>query len=184
MTLSQEQGQVLLETAMRAVEHGVGRGLLELDPAAYPDALQEVRASFVTLKLQGRLRGCIGVIRPIRPLIVDVVHNAFAAANRDPRFEPVRAEELDGLTVSISILTTPEPLEVKGRQALLRALVPGRDGLILAGPGKRSTFLPVMWEQIPDPEDFVGYLEEKGGWTWGGWSEADEAWVFQSEYVA
>ncbi len=184
MTLSQDDRQQLLEMALRAVEHGVDRGFLEVDPRVCTPALQEERATFVTLKHHGRLRGCIGVIRPVRPLVLDVVHNAYAAANRDPRFESVTRAELDGLTVSISVLSPPEPLEAGSREALLKALVPGRDGLLLEGAGHRSTFLPVMWEQIPDPDAFVGHLERKGGWAYGGWTGADRAWVFQAEYVA
>ncbi len=157
---------------------------MPVDPAQFDPVLGVERATFVTLKSRGRLRGCIGTTSPVRPLVVDVSYNGHSASTRDPRFPAVRADEVDGLTISISILTVPTRLSVGTRDELLAALTIGSDGLIIKSGDRRAAFLPVMWEQLPDAEDFLGYLEGKGDRPVGTWRRGMEAWTFQADYLS
>ncbi|MEV0650288.1 AmmeMemoRadiSam system protein A [Phytomonospora sp. NPDC050363] len=127
-----------------------------------PERLREPGASFVTLEHGGRLRGCIGTLQAQRPLYVDVPRNA-ARAMSDPRLPPVEPAEWPGLTVKVSVLTTPEPLDADPR-ALLAALRPGVDGIILSDGTRRSTFLPAVWKRLETPQAFLAALLRKGGW--------------------
>lgn len=132
--------------------------------------LEEPGASFVTLTENGRLRGCIGTLEAYRPLGRDVVDHAVDAASRDPRFNPLTAAEYPLIDVEVSVLGKPEPIigsdgiPVRSRDELEAALRPGEDGLILTDPrGRRATFLPQVWEQLPDRHDFVSHLLAKAG---------------------
>lgn len=147
-------------------------------------ALAEPGASFVTLRAAGELRGCIGSITARRALAVDVAENGRAAALRDPRFAPVGAHELARLTIEVTLLTPPEPLAVGSRAELLAALVPGVDGLVLEERGCRATFLPAVWQQLPDPEAFVVHLERKAGLAAGSWSAARRLFRYRAESIA
>lgn len=141
-------------------------------------------ASFVTLRSAGELRGCIGSIAARRALAVDVAENARAAALSDRRFAPVAAHELARLEIELSLLTPPEPLAAGSRAELLAALVPGVDGLVLEELGRRATFLPAVWEQLPDPESFVAHLERKAGLAAGSWSPARRLCRYRAESIA
>jgi uncharacterized protein len=133
MTLPDEpMRERLLEVAEQSIWHGLATGHpLPVHPPDEPDPLRDPRASFVTLSRHGRLRGCIGTIEPLRPLVDDVAHNAYAAAFRDPRFLPITEAELPELELQISLLTPPQPLVFGSEPELLQQLRPGRDGLIL-----------------------------------------------------
>jgi uncharacterized protein len=146
-----------------------------------PASLWRPGASFVTLRRDGTLRGCIGTLEARRPLAVDVVDNAIGAATRDPRFEPLEADELDDLEMKISVLGAPEPLGVDDRPALLAALRPGIDGLTVQVGTQRATFLPAVWEQVPDAEDFVDQLWAKAGLGAGSWPAGLQLWRYGSE---
>ncbi len=146
--------------------------------------LAEPGASFVTLRAAGELRGCIGSIRARRALGLDVAENGRAAALRDPRFDPVEARELAQLSVELTLLLPPEPLAVGGRDELLAALVPGVDGLVLEEDGHGATFLPAVWQQLPDPESFVAQLERKAGLRPGSWSPARRLFRYRAESIA
>lgn len=124
----------------------------------------------MTLDIQGRLRGCVGSLFVRVPLVEDVSRNAYAAAFRDYRFPPVSAEEVTKLGVHISLLTPPVPFEAKTRDELIRILRPGVDGLLVEDPPFRSTFLPQVWEALPDPEDFLSELFLKAGLPPDHWS--------------
>ncbi|MFC4261175.1 AmmeMemoRadiSam system protein A [Marinobacter lacisalsi] len=126
--------------------------------------------TFVTLRLQGQLRGCIGSLEALRPLAEDCAANAFAAAFRDPRFAPVTAAEYPLLQLHISVLEPPRPLSVGSEAELLDRLRPGEDGLVLVEGGRRATFLPSVWEQLPDPGEFVRHLKRKAGLPGDYWS--------------
>jgi AmmeMemoRadiSam system protein B/AmmeMemoRadiSam system protein A len=162
---SEEQGKVLLGLARRSI----GSALDSAPPPVVPDErwLREMRATFVTLKLHGNLRGCIGMLEAARPLGEDVVANARAAAFSDPRFKPLTKKELDELEIEVSILSRPARLLFEDHADLLRQLHPGEDGLILeSGTGsttRRGTFLPQVWESLPAPEDFIANLKLKAG---------------------
>jgi AmmeMemoRadiSam system protein A len=165
--------RALLEVARSSIESGLRTGRpLAPDPLSYPEPLRAVRASFVTLHRDAELRGCIGGLEPLRPLVADVAEHAFAAAFRDPRFAPLVEEELAGLAVSISVLSTLEPLAVASEDELLAWLRPGVDGLVLEANGRRGTFLPAVWESLPDPRTFLRELKRKAGLAPDFWSEA------------
>jgi len=139
-------------------------------PAAWGEAwLREPGASFVTLKLDGELRGCIGTIEPHRALGDDVAHNGYAAAYRDPRFDPVETRERARLHVEVSVLSPREPLVANSEGEALAALRPGVDGLVLQYGGLGATFLPQVWESLPQPAEFLDHLRRKAGLPAGFW---------------
>ena len=133
-------------------------------------ALTVRRSSFVTLRRGEELRGCCGTLDAPRPLAEDVWRNAWAAAFNDYRFPPLTASEWPHMNVHLSLLTVPEPLDVATEEELLAELRPSIDGLILESDAGRATFLPVVWEQIPDPVQFVRQLKMKAGWSATYWS--------------
>ena len=174
----------LLRIARESIRHGAEHGrALEVDPTGYPDALQALAATFVTLEIEGALRGCIGVFEARRGLAEDVAYNAYAAAFRDPRFQPVSREEVDELEIHISILTEPVPLELEDEDHLLRELRPGTDGLILEDPPHRALFLPQVWESLPEPRDFLTHLRMKAGLPAHHYSETIRFWRFTVEEI-
>lgn len=127
-------------------------------------------ACFVTLTLAGHLRGCIGTLEPYRPLIEDVQANAVAAALRDPRFAPVDAEVFSKTRVEVSLLSSSVPLVFTDEADALQQLRPHLDGIILQSQGRRSTFLPQVWSQLPDPVEFLAHLKQKAGLSRDWWS--------------
>lgn len=130
---------------------------------APPPEVAAPGASFVTLTRHGALRGCIGTLEAHRPLADDVRHNACAAAFGDPRFPPLSAREWPDVAVEISVLTPAEAFPVIDEADACRQLVPFRDGVILACDGRRATFLPQVWTQLPAPRDFLAQLKRKAG---------------------
>lgn len=156
--------QTLFRTARQSIEHGLTYGRApHIDLQNYPPLLCEKTATFVTLHLAGALRGCVGHLEAIQPLIADVNANAYAAAFQDIRFARLSADEYRRLHISISVLSQPEPLHVANEEMLRTVLRPGIDGLIMQKDNHRATFLPSVWEQLPDPEDFLRYLKRKAG---------------------
>lgn len=170
-----ELGQVLLQLARRSI----GEALGEAGPAT-PDlpALREHAATFVTLTQAGELRGCIGSLEAHRPLIDDVRANARAAAFRDPRFPPLTRDELARTRVEVSLLSPAEPLFVTDEADALAHLRPQVDGLILAAGGRRATFLPQVWEQLPEPAVFLARLKQKAGLPAAYWSPELRLWRY------
>lgn len=186
-TLRPSDRRLLLEVARRSVAHGlrVGRPL-EVNVEAYPPTLRERRATFVTLRLGEALRGCTGTLEAVRPLVADVAVHAFTAAFADPRFPPLLREEFPDVRIHISILGTPEPLPVGSEEELLAAVRPGVDGLILedtASP-RRATFLPAVWESLPDPLGFVRELKAKAGLPADAWSPTLRFWRYTTASVS
>jgi AmmeMemoRadiSam system protein A len=169
--LEESLQQQLLDIAEASIRHGLDYGR-PLEPALpdYPAVLREPGASFVTLKRQDELRGCIGALSAHRPLLVDVAHNAWAAAFDDPRFPSLREEELEGLDIHISLLSGAEPLQFDSEAELLSQLQPGADGLIIEEGLRRGTFLPSVWEQLPTAELFLRHLKQKAGLPPDYWS--------------
>jgi len=166
-----DQQRVLLGLAVAALRYGlIHQTVMPLNTADYETDLRERLATFVTLKKYGRLRGCIGTLNAQRPLVEDVVYNTWHAATDDPRFEPLGADELPNLHVSISILSPPQAFSVISEQELREQLRPGRDGLIIEDGYHRATFLPSVWQQLPDPVDFVTHLKLKAGLSPDHWS--------------
>lgn len=174
--------QRLLRLARESIAHGLAHGCpLPVNPEDLPPVLQAPGATFVTLKAQGVLRGCIGHLQAVQPLIRDVAENAFAAAFRDPRFPPVTAPELDAIGIEISVLSPPEPLSFRSEAELVACIEPGRDGLILEAGSARGTFLPTVWESLPDPRAFVRELKRKAGLDPSYWSDAIQVSRYRTE---
>lgn len=125
--------------------------------------LFEKRGTFVTLTKRGNLRGCIGSILPLKPLIYDVIDNTINAAFRDPRFPPLSESELPLIEIEVSVLTVPKKLDFSGKDDLLEKLKPGKDGVIIVKGAFQATFLPQVWDDLPDKEDFLANLCAKAG---------------------
>lgn len=184
MTYSLQQRTTLLELARYSIAQGLAMGkALSINTQDYEADLQQARASFVTLHLHGQLRGCIGNLQASRPLVEDVTQNAFAAAFRDPRFSPLAHAELDELQISISVLSPAEPMVFNGEQDLIQQLTPGIDGLILQEGGNRGTFLPAVWEQLPDPGQFLQQLKLKAGLATDYWSDTLQVSRYRTEVI-
>jgi len=169
--LTFEEQQTLLRLGRAAMERAVrGEKLAPLDEATLSPHLQEQGSSFVTLTIDGQLRGCIGGLEARQSLAEDVCQHAVAAALEDPRFPPVTQDELNGIQIEVSRLTRPHPLEYKDAEDLLSKLRPHVDGVILRdGMYHRGTFLPQVWEKIPDPAEFLNNLCYKMGLSKNLW---------------
>jgi hypothetical protein len=156
---AEEAGRMLLALARAAIEARLFGTASTLDAPW----LRQAGASFITLSKEGALRGCMGSLEAARALGRDVAENAVAAAFRDPRFTPVTAEEWPRLRVEVSLLSTPKPVRFADEPDLVAQLRPGEDGLILEADGRRGTFLPQVWESIPDRRLFLAHLMQKAG---------------------
>lgn len=168
--------EALLKLALDSIDHGLNYNQpLPVALGDYPQTLQTPAASFVTLHVQSNLRGCIGTLEAFRPLALDVVANAYAAAFRDPRFPPLSRLEFKQLDIHISVLSSPEDMHIAGEADLLAQLLPGIDGLIIEEDCYRSTFLPTVWESLPQPEDFLRQLKLKAGLPADYWSKTIRA---------
>ncbi|MFP4600704.1 MAG: AmmeMemoRadiSam system protein A [Persicimonas sp.] len=182
--LDESQRGKLLDIAEASIAYGLEHGEplgVELDEAA--DYLNEQRATFVTVYIDGELDGCIGSIQPRRPLAVDVATNAYMAAFEDPRFSPVGADGLTTLEVRISVLSPLEPRRVDDEDQLCRLLEPGVHGLLLEHRGRLGTLLPSVWEKCPDRREFVAHVKRKAGLPRDFWSDRMRASTYTVEYV-
>ena len=182
-TLSKPDRAALLDVARASIRHGLRHGqALEVDPVDYPETLRPPRATFVTLEIGDQLRGCIGALVARQPLVQDVAAHAFAAAFEDPRFPELRENEFPKLDIHISVLSPPEPLSFSSEDELLAQLRPGVDGLIIQFRHYRATFLPAVWEQLPDPYVFLAQLKQKAGLPLDFWSPELSAERYTAEY--
>ncbi len=163
-------GAVLLQVARAEIAQALG---LEAEITLPQDAawLAAQGASFVTLTIAAELRGCIGTLEAHRSLIEDVRKNARAAAFDDPRFPPLRREEFDAVSVEVSLLSAPEPLAVETEAEVVAHLRPHIDGVVLEYGGHRATFLPQVWEQLPNPLKFLQQLKRKAGLPEDFWAD-------------
>ncbi len=166
--ITAESGSVLLPIARAAIARA-----LDLPGAADETApwLSERGACFVTLTQDGELRGCIGTLEAHRSLLADVKSNAVSAAMRDPRFMPLSAEEFDITAVEISLLSPTQMMEVQHEAHALAQLRPGVDGIVFEYGRYRSTFLPQVWEQLPQAQQFMAHLKRKAGLPDDFWAE-------------
>lgn len=180
--LTAEEKRFLLDLAWATLRRFVVDGRLPaVDSAEVPPRLREPWACFVTLRRRGALRGCIGTLTADQPLYLAVMENARNAA-RDPRFYPLEDWELADLQVEISVLSRSQPLEYRTPEELLSKLRPGIDGVIFQWRGARATFLPQVWEELPDPEEFLDRLCQKAGVAAKAWQQPDaKIWVYQVE---
>lgn len=171
--MDSKQQQQLLTVARESIRYGLQYGRpLSINAQDYDETLQQPGASFVTLNLHGQLRGCIGSLEAWRPLISDVAENAYAAAFRDPRFPPVNDNEFPELEYHISRLNPAEPMQFTSEADLLAQLRPHVDGLILEDRGHRGTFLPAVWDSLPEPGLFWQHLKLKAGLPSDYWSDS------------
>jgi len=170
--LDNSEKNILLQVARESIIFGLTHHKpMPVNVHDYSFNLQQQRATFVTLNLQQHLRGCIGTLEAHQPLIKDVAEHAFAAAFQDTRFTPVVSSEIPQLDIHISILTPPTPIQFASEDDLLRQLKPGIDGLILQSGHHRGTFLPSVWEQLPEPKEFLRHLKMKAGISGDYWSD-------------
>jgi len=168
--LDAEERRCLLKLARQSIEAAArGARLPEVDLDSLPPSLREPKACFVTLHKHGDLRGCTGVLVARSPLAQEVIHTAAQTALNDPRFLPVTPDEVPQLDIEISVLTPPQRLDVPSPEALPRLVRPGIDGVTLIRGSHRATFLPQVWERIPDPVVFLDMLCEKMGLPARSW---------------
>jgi len=181
--LTSDEKKILLRLARQALECGVrGQPLPPLDKASLTPVLKNEGASFVTLTRGSDLRGCIGALEAYQPLAEDVREHAVAAAMEDYRFPQVQEDELAGIAIEISRLTAPVPLEYTDPDDLLSKLRPNVDGVILRDGFRRATFLPQVWEKIPDKAAFLANLCYKMGASPDSWRKKHlDVFVYQVE---
>lgn len=183
--LTPKDQETLLGLARESIEYGVEfNKRFSVNQSSYSEQLQQQAATFVTLRRNGKLRGCIGSIVAYQALVIDVVEKAHSAAFSDPRFPGLGEEELDGLVLQISILTPLSEIEFSSEQDLLEKIQAGLDGLVIDEGYNKGTFLPSMWEQLPDKEDFLRHLKVKAGLLPDYWSDAIRVSRFHSSCIA
>ena len=181
---NQVEKEALLGVAHEAVIAGLAGKRLQPELEAFPAQLTDPGASFVTLNKTGQLRGCIGSLEAHQPLVIDIAHNAYAAAFRDPRFPALQESELYSLEFHLSILSKPEPMTVESEADLLSQLRPHIDGLVLEEGYRRGTFLPAVWESLPDPAEFIMHLKRKAGLPLSYWSETIRVSRYTAEDIS
>ncbi|GAB6887407.1 TIGR00296 family protein [Desulfothermus okinawensis JCM 13304] len=171
--LTDQEGMILIKVARKAIEEKLfgksSQAILEED--LNKEIFQEKRGVFVTLNKRGNLRGCIGHIQPILPLIQGVKENAINAAFNDPRFPPLSQREYPDIRIEVSVLTNPTPLNFNDPKDLLDKLVPNKHGVILKKGFYQSTFLPQVWKQLPDKKEFLTHLSMKAGLSPTEWMD-------------
>lgn len=169
---TEDQGRALLALARAAIQDHLGvKDAVSpaLKKALMDDAFKAKTGTFVTLSISGELRGCIGSLEGREPLVEGVKHNAVNAAFGDPRFRPLSEKELDKIHIEVSILTEPETLAYSDAADLMNKLRPGVDGVIIRQGYAGATFLPQVWEQLPDKEEFLSHLCMKAGLGADAW---------------
>jgi AmmeMemoRadiSam system protein B/AmmeMemoRadiSam system protein A len=191
MTTNQDQGlpaierEFLLKLARSTITARLKDQQFTINPEEVPQGLKEKRGSFVTLHIGKSLRGCIGTILPVDPLYESIHKNALNAAFRDPRFPPLTLDELDKVHLEISVLTVPKEISFTDGEDLKRQLKPNVHGVILSQEGRSSTFLPQVWEQLPDKEEFLEHLCLKGWMSRTCWKDPKtKVEVYEAEVFA
>lgn len=186
--LSASQGQSLVRLARHTLMERLGKQIPPAEIDSLNSALKDscftlACGTFVTLKINGRLRGCIGNLTSNAPLVSGVRQNAISAAFHDPRFAPLSASELDQVEIEISILSEPQPLKYRDGDDLIKKLQPHIDGLIIRSGQASATFLPQVWEQLPRPQDFLTHLCIKAGLAEDSWQNRElEVSTYQVQY--
>ncbi|MBT8370257.1 MAG: AmmeMemoRadiSam system protein B, partial [Deltaproteobacteria bacterium] len=185
---SEEQGQILVKLARKTIMEKLGRQSSASESNALAQALQDDKfqsscGTFVTLKIQGQLRGCIGNLTSTDSILDSIRLNAINAAFHDPRFSPLSDDELDQTEIEVSILTEPLPMEYRDGQDLMKRLKVDVDGVMIRKGSSSATFLPQVWEQLPRPEDFLGHLCMKAGLSSDAWKGSElEILTYQVQY--
>jgi hypothetical protein len=177
---TEEDKRSLLRLARSAVAAKLDRTEIVLQPVNPSPVLHKLRGCFVTLQKKGALRGCIGNLQPDAPLVENVEKNAVSAAFRDPRFPPLTESELGEVEFEISVLTKPQPLLFADASDLKRKLIPGVHGVILTRGFHSATFLPQVWDQLPEFETFLSHLCRKAGLGSNCWTDPEiEIQIYQ-----
>lgn len=179
MTFSQADQDLMLATALAAIEQGLQAGRqADHVPSGVAEEMTAPGASFVTLTSPAGLRGCIGSLEARSGLLEGVAENAYSAAFRDHRFPPLGADELAELTLEISVLSPLVPVDFADEQELLSLMIPGEAGWVLEENYHRGTFLPTVWSALNDPADFLRELKRKAGLPADYWSPSIKAWRY------
>jgi AmmeMemoRadiSam system protein A len=181
--LSPSHKQLLLQLAGESIKKGLCGDTLTVRTTDYPEPITLLRATFVTLHVDEKLRGCIGTLEARRTMVEDVVSNAYGAAFRDTRFPTLTWPEYERLDIHISILSQPEPVQFTSEEDLLAQLRPQVDGLIIEEGIYRGTFLPTVWEQLPEPREFLRHLKYKAGLPPDYWSSRIRVQRYTTESI-
>lgn len=168
----------VIDLCRRSILSGFQLG--DFTPSEYACVFKEAGAAFVTLEINGNLRGCIGSIIAHRALIDDIMSNAHAAAFKDPRFNPLTREEFESIDISVSLLSQPEKILFASEEDLLSKMVPYEDGIIIRDGNYQAVYLPVVWEQLPDKRIFLNSLKQKAGLPPDYFSKEFQAFRFKS----
>lgn len=184
MTLIAQDRAYLLRWARRSVEHAAKhRARLEM-PEPEGEDLKARRGAFVTLREEGRLRGCVGNLEPRDPLYLEVSRAAFSASMRDPRFPPVEPEETASLLIEISVLTRPVGIDCTSEDVVLAQMIPHRHGVTLRAGSRIGTFLPKVWSTLGTREAFMTQLKRKAGWGPAEWPDDAKVEFYEAEDFA
>lgn len=177
--------ELLIELADRAIVAGLdGRRPSVPDPAQLPPDLRQACGSFVSLHVRGQLNGCVGAVESSDPLGAAVGRHAWSAAFADPRLPPLNRLDYPDLEIEVSMLSALAPISSASRLELLENLRPRIDGLLIATDTTRAVFLPTVWTQLPDPDEFLDRLAHKAGIDIGVWPSDMDAFVFTTESVS
>lgn len=171
--ISDKQGRMLLKIARAGIAEKLGLPVDKTQLDFNQSFLENKRGLFVTLHKNGALRGCIGVIEPVKPLKTGVWETARLAAFNDSRFEPLAEDEFDQVDLEISLLSQPEKVEYGAAKELVQRLVPFQDGVIIEKGSRQATFLPQVWKQLPDAASFLSQLCIKAGLDADEWRRGD-----------
>jgi AmmeMemoRadiSam system protein A len=184
-TITDEDRAALLKLARSTIEAELVKGMKVIRPDKITSALKENRGCFVTLHKDGALRGCIGTIEAIKPLVDSVQENALNAAFRDPRFSSLEEKELKDINIEVSVLSVPQKLLFEDEDDLKRKLKKGVHGVILSSGRHKATFLPQVWEQLPEMKNFLDHLCIKAGMGKDCWkNKTTRIQTYETEYFS
>ncbi|MDO5580067.1 MAG: AmmeMemoRadiSam system protein B [Planctomycetia bacterium] len=183
--LKEYYSDLIRDSVRKAISFGLKEHskMKRSDLEKIPPVLEQQGACFITLEIEGRLRGCIGSIIARRPLIDDILDHSWNAAFSDPRFDPLSQKEFEKISISISLLSPPIPLLFKSEEEMKDQIRPFRDGLIISDGYRQAVYLPSVWEQLPDKDQFLRNLKIKAGMSPDHFSKSFEAHVFTTEYI-
>lgn len=180
--LTTDLQQQAIQLARESIQYGFTHNKpLEIDVKQFPPDLQQTLSCFVTLNRHHQLRGCIGHLSASQALVLDIVENAFSAAFKDPRFLPLKPKEWPDTTIEISVLGEAYEVAIASESDLINKLRPNIDGLILKSGYQQATFLPSVWETLPNPKDFVHHLKQKAGISSHHWPNNMQCYFYQTQ---